>query len=214
MVSTAAQNSLDDFSVINASCACHEVPAKLAAFPMAIPPTGINRRGQASQREIQMKKIYLAVLMTAAVTLSAQAAEAQSNQASHSVSFEVQAINSISVSGSPSLTIVAANAGSAPTSVSATASYSITTNEVNQKVTASIDADMPSGVTLSVLLAEPTGASATQQNLSTVAKDVLSGVSTLSEAGLSIGYTLSATAAAGVVPADSRTVTYTIIAGS
>jgi hypothetical protein len=161
-----------------------------------------------------VKKIFIAAIVAAATSLAAPEANAQSNQASHDVSFEVQAINSISVTGSPSLTIVAANAGSAPTSVSASASYSITTNELNQKVTASIDSDMPSGVTLSVLLGAPTGASATQQNLSTIAKDVLSGVSTLSEAGLSMGYTLSATAAAGVVPADSRTVTYTIVAGT
>jgi hypothetical protein len=161
-----------------------------------------------------VKKIFIAAMVAAAASLAAPEANAQSNQASHDVSFEVQAINSISVTGSPSLTIVAANAGSAPTSVSASASYSITTNELNQKVTASIDSDMPSGVTLSVLLGAPTGASATQQSLSTIAKDVLSGVSTLSEAGLSMDYTLSATAAAGVVPADSRTVTYTIVAGT
>jgi hypothetical protein len=164
--------------------------------------------------ETEMKKVYLAAIIAAAVSLTAPEAQAQSDVATQTVSFEVQAINSISVSGAPSLTIVAANAGSAPTTVTASASYAITTNEVGQKVTASIDSDMPSGVTLSVLLGEPTGASATQQVLSTTAQDVLSGVSTLSESGLSIEYTLSATAAAGVVAADSRTVTYTIIAGS
>jgi hypothetical protein len=164
--------------------------------------------------ETEMKKIYIAAIIAAVVNLAAPNAEAQSNEATQIVSFEVQAINSISVSGSPSLTISAANAGSAPTSVTANASFAITTNEVNQKVTASIDSDMPSGVTLSVLLGEPTGANATQQDLSSVAKEVLSGVSTLSESGLSIEYTLAATAAAGVVGADSRTVTYTIIAGS
>jgi hypothetical protein len=161
-----------------------------------------------------MKKIHIAALIAAAVSLTAGTTQAQSDQASHLVSFEVQAINSISVTGSPSLVISAANAGSAPTSVTANATYSITTNEVGQKVTASIDSDMPSGVTLSVLLGAPTGASASSQSLSEIAADVLTGVSTLSEAGLSMEYTLAATAAAGVVAADSRTVTYTILAGS
>ena len=161
-----------------------------------------------------MRKIYIAAIVAAVVGLTAGNAQAQSDQATQVVNFEVQAINSISVFGSPSLTIVAANAGSAPTSVSASGTYAITTNEVNQKVTASIDANMPSGVTLSVLLGSPSGATPTQRNLSSVAQDVLTGVSTLSQSGLSIGYTLSATAAAGVVAADSRTVTYTIVAGS
>jgi hypothetical protein len=163
--------------------------------------------------EIQMKKVFVAALMAAVAGLSGKA-QAQSNVSSHVVSFEVQAINSITVTGSPSLTITAANAGSAPTSVTASASYSITTNEVDQRVTASIDEDMPSGVTLSVLLGAPSGASATEQDLSSVAKDVLTGISTLNEVGLSMGYTLKATAAAGVVAADSRTVTYTILAGN
>ena len=161
-----------------------------------------------------MKNIYIAAIVAAAVSLTAGTTQAQSNQDSHEVSFEVQAINSISVTGSPSLTIIAANAGSAPTSVTDNATYSITTNEVGQKVVASIDSDMPSGVTLSVLLGAPAGANAFAQSLSELAADVLTGVSTLSEAGLSMQYTLSATAAAGVVAADSRTVTYTILAGS
>jgi hypothetical protein len=161
-----------------------------------------------------MNKLYLAALVAAAASVTATTAKAQSDQASHDVTFEVQAINSISVTGSPSLTIIAANAGSAPTSVTANATYSITTNEVGQKVTASLDSDMPSGVTLAVLLGAPAGATATSRDLSTAAADVVTGISTLNESGLSMQYTLSATSAAGVVASDSRTVTYTILAGS
>jgi hypothetical protein len=159
-----------------------------------------------------MTKISLVALAAAAVTLSASNAQAQT--ATQDVTFEVQAINSISMVGSPSLTIIAATAGSAPTSISAGGTYSITTNEVGQKVTAQIDANMPSGVTLSVLLAAPSGASAFAKLLSDAAQDVITGVSTLNASGLSVDYTLAATAAAGVVASDSRTVTYTIVAGS
>ena len=161
-----------------------------------------------------MKKIYIVALAAAAISFGTTNAAAQSNQSTQEVSFEVQAINSLVMSGSPSLTIVAAVAGSAPTSVTANGSYAISTNESNQSVTASIDTNMPSGVTLSVLLAAPSGATAIARSLSTSAMPVLTGVSTLNASGLSIGYTLSATSAAGVVAADSRTVTYTIVAGS
>ena len=161
-----------------------------------------------------MKKIF-AVAVLGAIALVGGKAQAQTpNIASHDVTFEVQAINSITLGSGVSLTINAAVAGDAPTSVSANSSYAITTNEVGQKVTAEIDADMPTGVTLSVLLAAPTGGAATSQSLSTGAQDVVTGVSTLNESGLQVHYTLAAISAAGVVASDSRTVTYTIIAGS
>jgi hypothetical protein len=162
-----------------------------------------------------VKKIYIAAFAAAALSVGANAVQAQeSNVATQVVSFEVQAINLLSVSGSPSLVISASSAGSAPTSVTAGGTYAITTNESNRKITASIDADMPSGVTLSVLFEGPTGASVASQSLSTSAADVVTGISALNESGLDLTYTLSATSAAGVVPAGNRTVTYTIVAGA
>jgi len=159
-----------------------------------------------------VRKIFIAAIAAGAVSFTASQAEAQS--ATQNVSYEVQAVNTISVSGSPSLTISAAVAGSAPTSATASGTYAITTNESNQKITAAIDAAMPSGVTLAVLLGAPAGASASSVNLSTTAQNAVTGISTLNASGLSVGYTLSATAAAGVVAQGTRTVTYTIVAGA
>lgn len=162
-----------------------------------------------------MKKIYIAALAAAAMSIGANAVQAQeSNVATQVVSFEVQAINLLSVSGSPSLVISASSAGNAPTSVTASGSYSITTNEENRKITASIDSNMPSGVTLSVLFQAPSLASAASQSLSTAAADVVTGISELNESGLDLTYTLSATSAAGVIAAGNRTVTYTIVSGA
>jgi hypothetical protein len=114
------------------------------------------------------------------------------------------------------LTINAALAGSAPTFVTdATAVYAITTNEVDRTITAAIDENMPSGVTLSVWLAAPTGAdSEGYQALSTTPTAVVTGISTLNESGLGITYKLEATSAAGVVASDTRMVTLTISAGA
>lgn len=160
-----------------------------------------------------MKAFLIAVLPLAASVLAAGAAAAQT--ATQTVSYEVAAVDQISVSGSPSLVVNSATAGSALTSASASATYAITTNGDGRKITASIDSDMPTGVTLTVSMGAPTGAtSAGAVTLSTTSQDVVTGISTVNESGLSITYGLSATVAAGVVPAANKTVTYTITAGA
>ncbi|HET7463951.1 MAG TPA: hypothetical protein VFJ82_22030 [Longimicrobium sp.] len=160
-----------------------------------------------------MKIIRFAAPALALVALSAGKAAAQT--ATQDVSFEVQAINQITFSGSPSLVISTATAGSAPTTATANATYAITTNETDRKITAGLDSDMPGGTALSVSLAAPSGGtSAGAVQLGTTAQDVVTGVSTVNASGLGVTYTLTATAAAGVVPAGTRTVTYTIVAGA
>jgi hypothetical protein len=132
------------------------------------------------------------------------------------VSFQVDTIRVITVSGNPEpLHITTAAAGSAPTAVTDSGtSYDLTVNE-DSKITAEIDSNMPSGVTLSVTLTAPsTGTSAGKQSLSTTAVDVVTGITAVNQTGMSITYELAATAAAGAVSSDSRTVTYTVVANS
>src|SRR5687768_922563 len=75
------------------------------------------------------------------------------------VRFEVTAINQIGVSGSPApLAITTATAGASLSSVTARgSSLAVTTNESNKKITAAIDQPLPTGVTLEVTLAAPSG---------------------------------------------------------
>jgi hypothetical protein len=154
-------------------------------------------------------------LLLAAALLTCTATVARAQTGTQDLNGEVQAINQIALTGSPSLVISTAAAGSAPTSVTANAAYAITTNETNRKITAQIDADAPAGVTIAASLAAPSGGtSAGAVLLSTTAQDVVTGISTVSTSGLNVTYTLSATAAAGVVPSFKRTVTYTITAGA
>ena len=153
----------------------------------------------------------------AALALALTAAAGEGFAQTQTVSFSVDPVNQMSVSGNPgALTISAAVAGSALTSVTdATTTWAITTNQTGTKVTAAIDEAMPSGVTLKVNLAAPTLAtSAGAVTLGTVAADVVTGITKLNETGKTITYTLSATSAAGVVASSSRTVTYTVVAGS
>ena len=158
--------------------------------------------------------IILRAAFVAALVSSASVFAADST--TQSVTFEVTAINELSVSGNPgTLTVSTATAGSAPNAVSdATTTYAITTNESSRKITAAIDTAMPAGVTLTAELAAPTGGTSTGAvALGTTAVDSVTGITTLNESAKTITYSLSATSAAGVVTSASKTVTFTIVAG-
>jgi hypothetical protein len=160
-----------------------------------------------------MKSLRLIALTAAFATGSASIAAAQT--ATQTVTFQVNAINQISVTGSPSLTINTAVAGSAPTAATTTVSWAVTTNQSTAKVTASIASAMPSGLTLSANLTAPSGAtSAGLTALTATAADVVTGITKVNAGGLDLFYQLDATTAAGVVASGTRLVTYTITGGS
>jgi len=157
----------------------------------------------------------LAAALGVALAMTGFSAAAGST-ATQTTTYEVQAINELSVSGNPAaLTVSSATAGSAPNAVSDTSTtYAITTNQTNKKITAAINTAMPSGVTLTVSLATPTGGtSAGTTTLTATAADVVTGITGLNESSLGITYGLSATSAAGVVASASKTVTFTIADG-
>jgi hypothetical protein len=155
------------------------------------------------------------ILMTAALMIGASSAAA-AQTANQTVTFQVDAINQIAFAGSPSLVINTATAGSAPTAATANVTWAVTTNQTGAKITASIGSNMPAGLTLTVDLTAPTaaGSSAGAQTLSTTSVDLVTGITKLAESGLGVGYSLSATPAAGVVSSTTRTVTYTITGGT
>jgi CheY-like chemotaxis protein len=153
------------------------------------------------------------VIISGLLLFVAASAGAQTT-ATQSVSFQVDAINQIAVTGTPSLVINTAVAGSAPTSASSSGStWAVTTNQTGAKITASINTNMPAGVTLSATLGAPAGASSAGAiSLTTTSVDMVTGITKQAASGLSIGYQLDATAAAGV-QSGTRTVTYTITGG-
>ncbi|MBM3475549.1 MAG: hypothetical protein FJX75_19970 [Armatimonadetes bacterium] len=155
----------------------------------------------------------LMVLGLLAVTIPAAMA---ANTANQTVTFQVSAINEISVSGNPgALTVSTATAGAEPDQVTdATTTYNLTTNGNNKKITGALDTAMPSDVTLKVNLAAPTGGtSAGDVTLSATAQNLVTGVSKKAEGTKGITYKLSATVAAGVVSQATRTVTLTVTDG-
>ena len=162
---------------------------------------------------MMIKNARLATAALALVLFAIPAAQAQT--ATQTVTFAVNAINQIAFTGAPSLTIVTAVAGSAPTSVTdATAAWAVTTNQTTAKITASIPLAMPAGLTLSSSLVAPAAAtSAGFLALGTVAVDVVTGITKLAQGSLGVTYKLDATPAAGVVTSATRVVTYTITGG-
>src|SRR6266545_6919173 len=155
-------------------------------------------------------------VLTGAVSILALTDDARAQTATQVVRFQVNAINQVAVSGSPApMVINSATPGSAPAPViGGGTTYALTTNESNQKITASIDQPLPSGVTLEVTLSAPAGASsAGAVPLSTAGADVVTGISSASASALPITYRLSATPAVQMSAPESRTVTFTIVSG-
>jgi hypothetical protein len=123
----------------------------------------------------------------------------------------------LTVSGSPALMRVnTAVAGLPPTSVTSGATtYNIAAKKKTTplKVTGRLSAAMPPGVTLTVTLTAPTGATSNGAvTLDATTRDLVGNITNTAVEIESITYTLSATAAAGVVTAQSRTVTFTLVA--
>jgi len=154
------------------------------------------------------------ILATMALLAGAVSA-ASAQTATQVVTFQVDAVNQIAFSGSPSLVINTATAGNNPTNATAGATWAVTTNQTGAKITASIGSNMPAGLTLSANLSAPAGAaSAGSLSLSTVAVDLVTSITKLAQSGISLTYTLAATAAAGTFTSSTRTVTYTITGGT
>lgn len=161
-----------------------------------------------------MKKLFCLAIVI--FLLGVYSASFAGTTATQSVTYQVAAIDEISVSGNPSALIVnAATAGSQPNAASdATTTYSITTNGSNKKITGKIDTAMPANSSLKVTLTAPTGGtSAGQITLSASDQDLVTGIGIVAESGKTISYEFSATAAAGVISSASKTVTLTVADG-
>lgn len=155
------------------------------------------------------------IIAVAGILVLAAAITAQAQTATQSVTYAVSAINQISVTGTPSLTISTATAGTAPGAVTNSASsWAVTTNGSAKKLTASINSAMDAGVTLSLTAVAPSvGTSAGKKSLSTTSTDLVTGIAGVAESGMGLTYELAATLAAGVVASSSKTVTFTLVTG-
>ena len=147
--------------------------------------------------------------------LASGAGAAKAQTAYQTVTFRVNPISEIAVSGSPAPIVIDAPRGAAETRAQMPGtSYAITTNEGHQKITVALDRAMPAGVALAVSLGAPSGATSRGSvPLGTQAVDAVTAIPVGSGRALPIVYTLSATSAARQGAAGTRLVTYTVTAG-
>ena len=142
------------------------------------------------------------------------AAQLAAQTAMQRVTFQVIAVNRLSVSGDPTTLVVSsAAAGSAPAPVTAAGgTYAITTNGRSQKISAALDAAMPTGLTLEVTLTAPPGAASSGPvALGTAGVDVVTGITPVAASALPITYRLSASDVIETSSAQARTVTFTVL---
>ena len=138
----------------------------------------------------------------------------QAQTATQTVTFSVVSSSRAAIANvAAPMTIRTASRGRTSTSASvAGSSYAITTNESNQKISASLNAALPSGLSLAVSLSAPVGASSRgATKLGATAADVVTGISGADAISLPLVYTLTAS----TLPDRSscRIVTYTVTSG-
>ncbi|HEV7991516.1 MAG TPA: hypothetical protein VGP25_06795 [Gemmatimonadaceae bacterium] len=112
------------------------------------------------------------------------------------------------------IVIASAVAGAQPTSVVAAApGYSGVVPFVGQKkIVGQLNTATPAGVTLAVRITGSSGGTSLGYvALGIAAKDIVIATTPAFYSTVNISYTLSATVTAGVVPATSRTVTFTLL---
>ena len=156
-----------------------------------------------------MKNIFTFALLALAFVSTATA---QSNAASQQVSINVAEIAVISVQGTINMTIASATAGQAPDAATASATYAVTTDGKNQKISAKLDSKMPAGLSLFATMAAPSKASSNGKvELTDKSADLVTKISNTNQSGLALAY--EAVATVDATPDNvSRTVTYTITA--
>jgi hypothetical protein len=121
--------------------------------------------------------------------------------------------NSISLTALGTLTISVATPGGQPvTSTNSTGKYSVQAVSGRMKVSAQLDTPLPSGVTLTITLAAPSGAvSLGATALSTSSHDVVRYIPVGDYANLSVTLALSSSVTAGVVPFSTSHIILTLV---
>jgi len=167
--------------------------------------TGCKRINQLfkDKRRIKMRKLFV-VLMAMGLCLGFTGMAMAGDNDTQTLGYEVSAINELAASGNPAaMNVTAATAGSEPDAVTDTStSYAITTNCATdgKKITAVLDTVMPTGTTLKITLAAPSGGTSSGEiTLTASAQDVVTAIDGVASSGHQISYELDATVAAGVV---------------
>ena len=121
--------------------------------------------------------------------------------------------DSVTIAGSVSLTVnsaVSVGGGLVPDSDATT--YSVTNTAGTKKLLGRLSSAMPSNTTFAVQLAAPIGATSSGPvTLTASDQNLVTGIGVVSDSGLSMTFTLSATVNAALVSAGTRTFMLTLV---
>jgi len=158
-----------------------------------------------------MAKIKLVNILLVLLLLIITQTAGANNTATQNINITVSTINEISLSTNDvNLIVNAPSGGSTLDKVSdSTTTLSYSTNETNQKITATLNKSLPIGLTLLVEATSTSGNSEGQVMLEDRAVDVITGLSNVSESGETVTYTLIPDMYAEPTT-ESYTITYTI----
>ncbi len=159
-------------------------------------------------RRVSLNLIFVSILIGFPSPLGNEAKAG--NKATQIIRFQILGVSEIAVSGNPALLVVEKDNPLKREALDGSTSYSIITNLSNQKITGKIDAPMPAGVTLTLKMAPPDGASgAGEVVLSNTDADLVTGIYRKRAGNLPITYRLSANPQSEI-QMGQRTVTFTI----
>lgn len=136
-----------------------------------------------------------------------------SNVATQTITFSIEPISEISVSGDPpSFVAQQATPGQDPDDVVDNSTfYAVTTNGSAEKVVACLNAAMPTGTSLCLMAIAPTGAvSSGMVDLDTSNQNIVTGITQVAESNLQLGYGFETTVSAGTFSTTTRIVTFTL----
>ena len=152
-------------------------------------------------------------LLRFAALVAGLTSPAAAQSATQAIRVEIRPISRLAVTGTTTFTVPAAKSASASV-VTASASYAITTNEDNRRITVAIDEPMPAGVSLRMRMTAPAGAAAQDElTLSTEAQTAVTGISRLNAKDLGIDFALVTGDRAVIPAATTRTVKVTLVSG-
>ena len=163
-----------------------------------------------------MRKLLMgAVLSLGLLVLHSGVASAQTSDTA-TVTYEVQAVTLLDLTGSASVTIDSGTVGVSLTDDEDTSgvTYAITNNAGtdSKKLVGSLSAVPTSPTTLSVNVSAPSGATSVGYlELTTSAQDLVTGIDNLAATGVGIAFKLHSTVDAGIVSSTNTTFTLTIV---
>jgi len=155
-----------------------------------------------------MKHILSKALVVLALGSASTFAADNANQ---KLNFQVQPFVNITLADASLNLVISSIPLGGQGEATASSSYALVNNKAGQKITASLDSDMPAATALQLTAAAPTGAKAAGAvTLSAKAVNIASDVSNVNQSGLGLAYSFKASEQASTA-AFVRTVTYTVI---